>query len=69
VKTIMAIIEIPVRRGPKSADVRGDDPGAWHPVITGMGVAPVTRCPHIVISGRGRLTVIGQRRGRLLGFD
>jgi hypothetical protein len=59
VKPIMAIVEIPVRRGPKSADIGSHDPRAGHPVITGVGVAPVTRRPHIVISGRGRLTVIG----------
>ena len=65
VPMVIAIIETPIRRRPQRAHVRGQHPRTRNPVITGTCVAPVTRRPHIVVTGSRRLAVIGKRRRRV----
>lgn len=63
---VMAARIAPVTRRPESADIRRQHPRARHPVIAAIGcVAPITGRPFIVVAGRRRLIVVGQRRRRI----
>jgi hypothetical protein len=60
VPAIAGLIEVPIRRRPERAHIRRNNPYAGNPVIARRGVAPVARCPFIVVAGAGRLAVFGK---------
>jgi len=69
VPMVIAIIETPIRRRPQRTHVRRQHPRTRNPVITRARIAPVTRGPHIVVTGSRRLAVIGKRRRRVRRLD
>ena len=49
VEEVIAVVIAPVSGGPKKSDARRSDPDARHPVIIGIGVAPVARGPDVAL--------------------
>jgi hypothetical protein len=69
VPMVGATIVTPPGRRPERAHIRGHDPSAGNPVITGACIAPVAGRPNVIVAGSGRLIVFRQRRRRLRRFD
>jgi hypothetical protein len=65
VPAIAGFIEVPIGRGPERAHIWRNNPYAGNPVIACRGVAPIARCPFIVVAGAGRLAVFGKRGRRV----
>jgi len=54
----------PVARRPQQSGRRRQHPGTGHPVITVIAVSPISGRPHIAGSGKRRLYIHRQHRGR-----
>jgi hypothetical protein len=67
VEAVTAVVIAPVGRRPESAVVGGRAPGAGDPVIAAVTPAPVAGRPDVIGIGSGRLVVLGERRGSLVG--
>jgi hypothetical protein len=52
----------PIRRRPESIHPGCHYPNAGNPIVARVRIAPITRCPDIVVSGTFGLIVIGKRR-------
>ncbi len=66
---VTAAVVTPVRRRPEGTVVGRWAPRAGDPVITGVGVTPVTGRPEVVGFGSGRLVVLRKRRWGLIGVE
>jgi len=67
VEAVVAAVVAPVGRCPKRAVVRGWAPCAGNPVVAAVAPAPVAGGPDVVGLGSGRLIVVRERWGRLIG--
>jgi len=67
VKAVAIVVVAPVAGGPKSTLVGSLDPDAGYPVITALRPGPVSGSPEIVVAWGGRLFIVGQGWGRLVG--
>ena len=67
-KAVVAAIIAPIARRPESSIERRSAPCPRHPVVAGLGIAPVAGRPKVVLL-RGRwLVILWERRWRLVGF-
>ena len=67
VEPVVVMPVAPVARRPQSALVGSLDPHAGHPIIVSLRPGPVAGGPEIIVAGRLRLVVVGQRWRRLVG--
>src|ERR1700694_4042046 len=56
---IVALVPVPVSRGPEQAYFRGGNPGSGNPVITIIAPGPISGGPDITLFGANRLNVHG----------
>src|SRR6185312_9658457 len=61
---VTPVVEAPVTGRPERAGVGREHPGAGNPVVSGIGIVPIARCPDVVGVGSFGLVIIGQRRRR-----
>jgi len=59
---VVAVVETPPWRRPECAYIGSNDPHPGYPIISGAGVAPVTRSPQVIIARGRRLAVLRERR-------
>jgi len=66
VKPVVVMPVAPVAGRPQGTLVGSLNPHAGHPVVVALRPGPIAGRPEIIVAGRLRLVIVGQRRRRLV---